>query len=393
MLAAGATAAFALPAAARVPSTGETAAPKSITSSSATGLPANCEPESVGSEQLVTFDNLSESASMDDPTAVRAGRIQSSTMSGYSFQPPPGFDPLTAPNNLMTMYGFPTRPTDPKAAALWAGQMQKVKQYLDSDPPLQGLCSMPSHGSNVVPAPVQPTQARAGSTSSQAPFASRNWGGMWNNGGGPSAYYSISGTYKQPTFVNNCTSTSGHSTWVGLGGYNGRPLMQVGTDFVVNHLNNDYAFWETVGGPGTVPEQVISGFSVQGGQGYTPEVSYNGSNHVATFRITDTNGHTQGYALQGWTINGEFYPASFWYYGDPAEAVEERTYYGFLPQFTKTTGATDWGNIQVNGQTSKNFPWQEIDMWEPNSQGDLLDYPAFPSGSTFQMNNRWWNCI
>ncbi len=395
----GVGAAVALPAAvAAPPASGQSAAaPNSPTGS--TAAPESCKPENAGPEKLVSMTDFAKSVSPQDPTAIRAAAIQNSDMDAVSFQPPAGFDPLTASNDLLTKFGFPVKPDDPSAAAIWTKQMQKVKAYLASKPPLSGLCTLPAREEP----PTQVSDATAGLqtsngsqsvTSSQAPHNSLNWGGMWNNDKPSNFYTSISATYKQPTFVSACTSTSGHSTWVGLGGISGRPLMQVGTDHVRGNLSSDFAFWETFGGPvPTGGQNVIPNMSVHAGQPYTAEVYYDKNADVATFRVIDKNGNTQGYLLHGYTVNGTFYPASDWYYGDPAEVIDERTYYGFLPQFTETTGPTAWSNIQANEQNAGNFPWQEVDMYaESNGQGDLLDYPEFPGGSTFTMNNRWWNC-
>lgn len=172
-------------------------------------------------------------ASLLGTTAVRAAASnvvstdQIPTIPAPPPAPPEGFNPVTASQQDLTIYGFPERPTDPAALRAWTNAMQHVKYYV---PPQQK--------------PSNSYRGLAGTSYSS------NWAGYVDlasnnkNNGNSIKYYSVSGSWIQPSF-----NTSGNSAdpafWVGMDGQTSSDVVQAGAD---SGATNDggptqYVFW------------------------------------------------------------------------------------------------------------------------------------------------------
>lgn len=169
------------------------------------------------------------------------------------------FNPATASESEIAMYGLPRRPTDPAA----------LRTYLDVwGRKLYRICITSSQRLNVrtVPPSISPINR-----SSPINGASQGYSGKWAG----ILQYTTTFKWAQSQFTINCPPSSrigndvlGYSQWVGLGGaYQGDSLWQAGWDGI-----RDTFWYEQVGGSYDTGGEVPFGPSGSSHCGHTAQI-------------------------------------------------------------------------------------------------------------------------
>lgn len=146
--------------------------------------------------------------------------------------PPEGFDPLTAADDELALYGYPPRPGQqeaPREYATWARAIAASRQRLVP------VLKVTDH---------QNTKS-AGHLVQDGVFYSTNWSGYADTTSvtsyGTGSFYYIFGDYVVPIAeqaINACTGGWDYSsTWVGIDGYGSGDVLQAGTEADAYCLN------------------------------------------------------------------------------------------------------------------------------------------------------------
>jgi len=181
--------------------------------------------------------------------------------------PPPGFDPLTASDQSLDLYGFPPRPDPAAAPDAYAEWLRVVSRGLNRAQPHLSQTKL-KHAPAVV----------ANSMAATTSFASYNWSGIAKTKGvGPNSppFSSVTAEYVVPRAVNApCDGGTDYtSAWVGLDGWNSNDVLQAGTEsdascHGVSTTSIYYAWYEwypsyeTAIDPGTFPVSAGDNLSV-----------------------------------------------------------------------------------------------------------------------------------
>jgi hypothetical protein len=255
--------------------------------------------------------------------------------------PPEGFNPSTASNAQLDEYGFPTRPADPHALAVWQQEMSGWKgaaapQPFDvADPYVQ----FDTEKNNI-------------------------WAGYVVSGGA-GAFNQAEAWYDEPHIYSSaCGSNTAESTWAGIGGRYDGDLAQNGTAYGVDvaGIGSHQSFWEIVPGNGPHPR------TLYGTPGYQFDAStrWYGSGYRFYYH-NDYSGKTD--AVDVGTSE---------YVGTSAEAITEHP-------STLNNGLSNFGTFNFN-QTEANGN-EFFDHWSPTGgrhglwmydrlSGDLLANPG-----------------
>lgn len=149
-------------------------------------------------------------------------------VNGYSVSqvvPPPLFDPSKASDSQLEEYDFPVtaiRAATPQGARLRALLSKPAKVEI-------GVASCPNAPINAQP--QQYNMPTVGPDAYRGYIPSSDWSGITTvPQGNPyyQPYQAAFGSYNQAAY-QECNTNASASTWVGLGGVNGPPLLQAGT--------------------------------------------------------------------------------------------------------------------------------------------------------------------
>jgi len=267
--------------------------------------------------------------------------------------PPNNFNPKKATNEQLDEYGFPTRPNDPNALKDWEKQIKNYKKV------------------------VKPSKAYVKKNASNTITNTTNpiWSGTVITGG---AFQYVTGTFIQPT-ITGASSTTRESTWVGIGGYNSRSLIQCGT------ASNDgiYTAWYEYMSPYEEFDQINLSLTVIPGNSICATVKYNPADDSATFSVSANQ----------YTFFAKVYGVTSWGYydGTKAEWVAERPYnrdLGIttnLANFNQITfsGCNVYTNLNSNYTPMGNYDQIRLSMF---NNGTTLASPLNYTTTGFSIN-------
>lgn len=179
---------------------------------------------------------------------------------------PEGFNPLSASEGELEMYGYPPRPTDPEKLAEWEEVMAHA-----------GGTAEPGGCAGVASEEAQPKEEPVGATElSTKP----SMAGFVFQGGGTDKWIGASARWNAPgptkPYCAASASSAGESTWIGLGGGE-QGFFQTGTNFGVGkegvHTFYEKFYAET---PGTSAseEPVESKFTITPGDPIYAELEW-----------------------------------------------------------------------------------------------------------------------
>jgi hypothetical protein len=278
--------------------------------------------------------------------------------------PPAGFDPMTASVSDLAKYGLPSRSTDPTHLAQWKEAYGTVKHWISpifTKIPNQKLDTL-SPGST----------AWSGLTYDNPSQPQTRVVGWWTQ---PSAYAPSS---DQPAYS---------ASWVGLGGVNGDPLIQGGTESNVRSGGGGqyYAIWEIVGTNKDTGNPInVGGLNnVPGDQIYC-DISY--ANGTANFYYHDlTNGNATSFSqtgITGFSTSGE----ADWITEDPALG-------GLLPGTMADYGSVTF-TAESGAPSGVTYPPANSSYdkyWYAAPNGDTLTYVSSHLNSTGNFSTTWEN--
>ncbi|MHB1627587.1 MAG: G1 family glutamic endopeptidase, partial [Bacilli bacterium] len=198
--------------------------------------------------------------------------------------PPVGFDPMTASNSDLAKYGLPPRPTDQTKLAQWEKDYGTVKHWID------------------------PTFTHLNQKLDTLSPNGGGWSGLtYDNSSQPASR--VVGWWVQPLSSAPSQDQPAYSaSWIGLGGVNGNPLIQGGTESNVGTNNNYPAIWEIAGtNKATGGVLTVNGLNNVASDYMYCDISY--ANGTANFYFHDlTNGNAVSFSqtgITGFSTNGE----------------------------------------------------------------------------------------
>jgi hypothetical protein len=289
-----------------------------------------------------------------------------------SYVPPAGFNPLAASNPALSEMNMPTRPVRGTAIPAWKKEMSGYKgtkkpELCEATTPL----STPASGHT-------PVSKEPGEIAGDA--GSGNWAGYVDTAG----RYTAVGAYWHQTTASNA-GTSNEVTWVGIGGWNSKDLLQDGTDSPGNG-GYPYSWWEYLGGKSV---GVLSADRTYAGQTIEAQVYYStASSGTAQFYV-----HDAGYAVlneRETDINQDYDP-------NVVDFVNERPKPSSGPYLPlSNTGTTDFwdangqnpsGSVPVDSSGVIGVVMTSNGSYEKPScsaSAAELQYPNDLSGDTFE---------
>lgn len=142
-------------------------------------------------------------------------------------QPGPNFDPTKSPDDRIKELKLPTRPKNPQERSVWERRMRATNAHPG--------------------APCVHTGVRADLPQKEL----SNWSGRYVNNVTAAGVWTaaVGDTIVPQTLTTQCPQSS-YTSWVGIGGLNGAPLVQAGA-YINNYDNTDptiHPFWEIVNG-------------------------------------------------------------------------------------------------------------------------------------------------
>lgn len=340
------------------------------------GLPPNCTNYTLERAYSITSTAILIAATVTGPLQI-SGLIPGDGVEQVErspqglevslVSPPEGFKPSNASAAQLAIYGIPTRPTDPSAAADW-------DTYWDR--PLFGtpyeVCSLPSAQTLLQPdaAPAVRSLSKTASDAipAVAPSTGSNWSGALIRQSGN--FYGAVGSFTRPAYLVCTQGGSKHASWVGLGGTSGQALWQVGTDLNTSTQTN-YPFYEVVRGgtSGTDTHGEVPLSSVQVGVG----VAYHFTITAATpgqavgndIAMGVENTQTGQYFAGHFTSTSQipFSPTTAeWIDERPAGGPVDGAFY-YFSGINNSSRAAQWGGERYNGSTPRaNMATQELIM-------------------------------
>jgi hypothetical protein len=265
-----------------------------------------------------------------------------------TYTPPAGFRPATASNARLAEYGFPTRPANRKALAVWNREMTRWK------------------GSATAPAFLAETHASADTESNNS------WAGyvITAEPGGITSFTHAEGWYVEPSFGSSRCSSTTEVTWAGIGGWNGIPVAQNGTAWNSNGVDAHQAWWEVYPDNSltTIPFYATAGSLFDAstrylGNGYRFWFYNYGNNKTDVFDVTNITD----------------------YDGLSAEVVVERPIVGKSATNLANFGTLEVDESQANGEYLNTFSpnlnltlgtWRHGVHMDSNTTGDDLADPS-----------------
>jgi hypothetical protein len=149
------------------------------------------------------------------------GTTYVTTQAGSRYEqrvPPRGWRPLTATDAELAYYRLPARPTDPAKLRAWTGEWSHY-------------------------APMTPVRMCVDHSHAHSAQADR-WSGMITQG--RSDFTEAYANVKIADTIANCMVSSWVTSWVGLGGWNSKGLLQNGYDDGPGALGDLKAWWEAI---------------------------------------------------------------------------------------------------------------------------------------------------
>ena len=239
---------------------------------------------------------LTLSCGLVAPLTVHASAQQDASclsLSNSAAEPPSGFSPLTATDQQLSCYGFPSRPSTSAALASWTDVMQHAIHHVPHT-----TAQVPdSITHQLIPVPrlgVTPDTTYKGT------FNATNWAGtvaqnIDNSGVGN--WFEVNARWNVPTF-GTASSKAGYrmSIWPGMGGTldASNQILQAGTDTINpgpgNPGGSQYFWWENYPHNNEIPLRDVA---VHGGDSAYVDVRYAGNAQTAVF-VEDltTNAYT-----------------------------------------------------------------------------------------------------
>lgn len=273
----------------------------------------------------------------DDPAITKiagGGKKYSFALPGGSDEymtvnePPAGFDPLTATDAELQLWGFPPRPANAEGLETWREMVGSYRR-----------------------APIQPgCQRQEERHTYYGEFLNFRWSGYENDDlFNPTKWHAVMGTFYQPYDHGGSCANSNVASWVGLGGsFSGR-FMQTGTEV---EKGNGYAAWIEIYAGNYNFEYYLPFFPIEGTNYIRLYAGYNRFIEVAYFYIT--NDHTGQTVLTEWHIGPQFYD------GSSAEWIDEAAGDRPLLNF----GQINWFTNQVQNGANEVLPIDAAESYE-----------------------------
>lgn len=290
--------------------------------------------------------------------------------------PPAGFDPLTAADSELALYGFPPRPqNDPAELENWQREMSFYRGT-----------AVPDISVGVEEASAPAASGEPGTdVGSVYPSNNTTWAGYVDEKS--SNYWcGAEGTFVQATnhsTANGSGSGNAESSWVGLGGVNTYSLSQAGTamnekdayDAFFECLNQNYDMIRFFNSPSSI--QISPGDTI-----YT-YISYQSSNNLFNYYVAD---NTTGKAAQGLiTPVSDSGGVTFnCYDGSTAEWIDENP--NVSPHYLSDFGTVNWSGCEAetNSQT-----WQAVSASTNYKYDDGLTSVSALAGSGTAFSDTW----
>lgn len=289
--------------------------------------------------------------------------------------PPTGFEPSTASDDELALYGFPPRPVEPDALASWNAEMLAWKPTPDA-----GLCQLSQAlGSAAMAAPS--------TTSTDWAHVGLNWSGYVAKQT-TTTYIAVQGDYYQAAYhSSSCPNPLLWGSWTGLGGYwlDSGGIIQTGTAVSTSSSGTAtyYAWTEVYPLAPKTWSQVV----VHPGDHIHTYVVYQRSTGQTTMYVADDTTGTQKSEI-------ETQPAKY-YDGRTAEAIDERNTASGGTGDLLNFGTVGWFNLQVQKTSGT---WYTLGSQTPeaqeiysNSTKKILALPDAMSSST-AFTDRWYSC-
>jgi len=277
-----------------------------------------------------------------------------------TYSPPKGFRPYSASNARLAEYGFPPRPANPVALAVWRTEMRSWK------------------GSAPAPPFLMETHMRADTKYSP------NWAGYVIQDLGGNFFTHAEGWYTEPTIYSSRCSKTVEVSWAGIGGWGTGVLAQNGTLYDSSGAANHQAWWEVV------PDYAIVPISFYGHPGYVFDASTRWlGNNAYRFWFYDYYSHT----------TDVFDVSSFRYDPESAEVVIERPSVNGAYTNLSNFGTWSVAESQANGAGFDTYPPTSgnsltirhgVHMSSPTDGNDLADPSNIGSGGYFTVSQH--NC-
>jgi hypothetical protein len=279
-----------------------------------------------------------------------------------TYRPPAGFRPYSASNAKLAEYGFPPRPTNPSALAVWRTEMRSWR------------------GSAPAPRFLMETHTRADTTYSNI------WAGYAIQDLGGNFFTHAEGWYTEPTIYGSRCSHTLEVSWAGIGAYTGSGILaQNGTVYDSSGAYNHQAWWEILPDyPSIVP------IPFYGHPGYVFDASTRWlGNNAYRFWFYDYYSHTT-----------DVFDVSDFYY-DPvsAEVIIERPQVNNVPTNLSNFGTWSVANAAANGAWFNTYPPSSansltirhgVHMASKTTGNDLADPSNIGSGGYFTVSQH--NC-
>lgn len=225
--------------------------------------------------------------------------------------PPAGFRPLQATAAQLAEYGFPARPAGGTALKTWR---RAVSDWSPS-----------------AAAPVLDVTNQRAATNS-------HWSGWVAHPSSGNHYVTAEATITQPAYhapQSGC-SPGYLVSWVGIGGWNSGNLIQDGTEI---EQGATYIPWyEWLGAAGTINITRMPDVTIHAGDQVFMYVTYEASNHLVDFYISDSDG--TGHSYQTSLGTGDFD-------GSTAEWIDERPLIGSSFPNLAHYGSDPWTGAEV----------------------------------------------
>jgi hypothetical protein len=277
-----------------------------------------------------------------------------------TYRPPAGFRPYSASNAQLAKYGFPSRPANPAALAVWRAEMRNWK------------------GSAPAPRFLVETHMRADTQYSNV------WAGYRIQDLSGNFFTHAEGWYTEPTIYSSRCAHTVEVSWAGIGGWGTNVLAQNGTLYDSSGAANHQAWWEIV------PEYSIVPIPFYGHPGYVFDASTRWlGNNAYRFWFYDYYSHT----------TDVFDVSSLYYDPDSAEVVIERPTVNNAPANLSNFGTWSVAESQANGLGFDTYPPTSsnsitirhgVHMSSNTTGNDLADPSNIGSGGNFTVSQH--NC-
>jgi len=296
----------------------------------------------------------------------------------YEFpEPPNGFNPVAASAEELETYGYPERPSEPKALEEWESEMSEVTGFA----PAMACSGFPRQG---------PENAGLIGAVNGETITSQNWSGYialdatgadrWNAGKGTF-------TAANPNAHRPICGNASVSNWVGIGGLNS--LLQTGFEY----RRGGYfgAFVETIPAGGAAPPVPVP-LVIKPGNRVEAYVRYSeGQERVYYWLYNKSSGRARPVRVSNLA------PAAF-FEGSFVDFIDERQ----SPRSGLTNlanfGGDQWGQVMVRRKVGGEWsvighnPRIRVNMTGPEGTGQTLASPGGLGPAKSGFLNSWHHC-